>query len=209
MVRGGFSPATSTSAQPITPHPPASQGVMKFFQELYQNGDEDFQRAMMKSYVESGDSRGNYGSFTFDRGRPWCSSAGAWGHHEAPGGVPWAPFPAHVALLLRRGRRAVHQLEGGGQERLQGLQGETLRFASSQAMLLSHCSLTCPGPSLLPGLLHGCLRCAGQASSVRVGEGYEFCGEGSTHELQGLCAGLQDRCRRFNTCAPQHWVAGG
>ncbi|KAL6774566.1 SGTA1 [Auxenochlorella protothecoides x Auxenochlorella symbiontica] len=34
--------------------PEGDAGVMKFFQELYQNGDEDFQRAMMKSYVESG-----------------------------------------------------------------------------------------------------------------------------------------------------------
>ena len=30
------------------------QGVMKFFKELYANGDEDFRRAMVKSYVNSG-----------------------------------------------------------------------------------------------------------------------------------------------------------
>ncbi|KAK2076611.1 hypothetical protein QBZ16_005371 [Prototheca wickerhamii] len=30
------------------------EGVMKFFKELYANGDEDFRRAMVKSYVNSG-----------------------------------------------------------------------------------------------------------------------------------------------------------
>ena len=30
------------------------QGVMKFFKELYANGDEDFRRAMVKSSVNSG-----------------------------------------------------------------------------------------------------------------------------------------------------------
>lgn len=50
----------STHAKPDGPAEPCCarcallQAVMKFFRELYANADEDMQRAMLKSYQESG-----------------------------------------------------------------------------------------------------------------------------------------------------------